>query len=74
MSERPTFSQFDTKAPGMYMNPCEMESKQSLECLERHQDNKKACQSFFDQYKECKKEWTRARRGWRQKKLDEKSS
>ncbi|KAJ1956006.1 Mitochondrial copper homeostasis protein, partial [Dispira parvispora] len=57
MSSRPTHGQFAGKISTMYLNPCEIESQDSLACLERNPNNKKACQKYFDTYKECKREW-----------------
>ncbi|KAJ1659623.1 Coiled-coil-helix-coiled-coil-helix domain-containing protein 7 [Dispira simplex] len=51
----------------MYLNPCEIESQASLACLERNPNNKKACQKYFDTYKECKREWTRSHREYKSK-------
>ena len=35
---------------------CHIESSASMNCLANNSYNKKACQKFFDEYLECKKE------------------
>ncbi|KAI8072495.1 hypothetical protein BC940DRAFT_292717 [Gongronella butleri] len=64
---KPTFDEFSTpsdfeekvkkKQTTKYMNPCSMEEKQSMRCLDDNNYDKKKCEYYFLQYRECKKQW-----------------
>lgn len=48
---------FKEKPLTKYMNPCAVEEKQSMKCLDENNYDKRACDYYFMQYKECKKKW-----------------
>ncbi|RUS27174.1 hypothetical protein BC938DRAFT_483627 [Jimgerdemannia flammicorona] len=48
---------FKTKQASRYMNPCEVEEKASMKCLDKNNYDKTKCEYFFLQYRECKKKW-----------------
>jgi cytochrome c oxidase assembly protein subunit 23 len=64
---KPVFDEFSTpsdfndnfkkKETTKYMNPCEMEEKQSMKCLDKNNYDKSKCEYYFLQYRECKKQW-----------------
>lgn len=39
------------------MNPCALEEKQSMKCLDKNNYDRTKCDYFFQQYRECKKKW-----------------
>lgn len=39
-----------------FLTNCATEHSESLKCIERNYNNRAACQSFFDAYKECRKD------------------
>ncbi|RLV91659.1 Cytochrome c oxidase-assembly factor COX23 mitochondrial [Spathaspora sp. JA1] len=45
------------KEPSKFYDPCEESRMASMHCLWRNQDDKYACQEFFDAYRECKKDF-----------------
>ncbi|KAI8150367.1 hypothetical protein BJV82DRAFT_586919 [Fennellomyces sp. T-0311] len=53
---------FKRKETTKYMNPCAVEEKQSMKCLDKNNYDKSKCDYFFHQYKECKKRWLEERR------------
>ncbi|KAI9268860.1 hypothetical protein BDA99DRAFT_502834 [Phascolomyces articulosus] len=69
---KPTFDEFSTpsdfndkfkkKETTKYMNPCALEEKQSMKCLDKNNYDKSKCDYFFLQYRECKKKWLEERR------------
>lgn len=48
---------FKQKPLTKYMNPCALEEKQSMKCLDDNNYEKDKCNYFFMQYRECKKKW-----------------
>lgn len=50
---------FKVKETTKYMNPCALEEKQSMKCLDENNYDKRQCDYYFMQYKECKKKWVR---------------
>jgi len=38
-------------------DPCTMESKESMKCLDDNNYDRKKCEKYFDNYKACKKFW-----------------
>ncbi|OMH80070.1 Cytochrome c oxidase-assembly factor COX23, mitochondrial [Zancudomyces culisetae] len=61
-TERITLREFESKLPGKYLNPCELESRNSLKCLEKNNFDKKYCREYFEAYNECKKLWINERK------------
>ncbi|KAG1460338.1 hypothetical protein G6F56_005976 [Rhizopus delemar] len=53
---------FRDKAITKYMNPCALEEKQSMKCLDQNNYDKTKCDFYFLQYRECKKKWMEERR------------
>lgn len=45
------------KEPSKFYDPCEESRMASMDCLYRNQDDKYACQEFFDAYRECRKDF-----------------
>ncbi|CAI5755708.1 unnamed protein product [Candida verbasci] len=45
------------KEPSKFYDPCEESRQASMDCLYRNQDDKYACQDFFDAYRECRKDF-----------------
>ncbi|XP_029156179.1 coiled-coil-helix-coiled-coil-helix domain-containing protein 7-like, partial [Nylanderia fulva] len=43
-------------------NPCYKEHLLSLKCLDTNQENRKACEVYFVNYKNCKEFWVRSER------------
>ena len=39
-----------------YLTSCSKENMASLKCIEENYQNRSACQPFFDEYKECRKQ------------------
>ncbi|PVU92136.1 hypothetical protein BB559_003826 [Furculomyces boomerangus] len=62
---RVTLKEFEKKTPGRYMNPCEIESRASLKCLEINEYKKPLCKEYFDAYIQCKKLWMEERKAAR---------
>ncbi|KAI8378612.1 hypothetical protein BD560DRAFT_325083 [Blakeslea trispora] len=56
---------FKSKETTKYMNPCALEEKASMKCLDKNNYDKSACSYYFMQYKECKKKWMEERRALR---------
>jgi cytochrome c oxidase assembly protein subunit 23 len=57
-STPPDFNdKFKEKETTKYMNPCQLEEKQSMKCLDKNNYDKSKCEYFFLQYRECKKQW-----------------
>ena len=64
---KPTFDEFSTpndfndkfkrKETTKYMNPCALEEKESMKCLDKNNYDKSKCDYYFLQYRECKKKW-----------------
>lgn len=50
------------KEPSKFYDPCEESRMASMDCLYRNQDDKYACQEFFDAYRECRKDFFRKKR------------
>lgn len=48
---------FKAKETTKYMNPCAVEEKASMKCLDENNYDKRQCDYYFMQYKECKKKW-----------------
>lgn len=48
---------FKAKETTKYMNPCALEEKASMKCLDENNYDKRQCDYYFMQYKECKKKW-----------------
>ncbi|GAA5809255.1 hypothetical protein MFLAVUS_002660 [Mucor flavus] len=53
---------FKSKETTKYMNPCALEEKESMKCLNDNNYDKRQCDYYFMQYKECKKKWQENRR------------
>ncbi|GAA5800209.1 hypothetical protein HPULCUR_005634 [Helicostylum pulchrum] len=53
---------FKSKESTKYMNPCALEEKESMKCLSDNNYDKRQCDYYFMQYKECKKKWQENRR------------
>ncbi|AET41490.1 Cox23p Ecym_8205 [Eremothecium cymbalariae DBVPG len=53
---------FYSKGASMYYDPCEESSKMSFKCLELNNYDRSLCHDYFDAYRECKKQWLKARR------------
>lgn len=50
------------KEPSKFYDPCEESRMASMDCLYRNQQDKYACQEFFDAYRECRKDFFRKRK------------
>ncbi|KAL6454780.1 COX23 Cytochrome c oxidase-assembly factor COX23 [Candida maltosa Xu316] len=50
------------KEPSKFYDPCEESRIASMDCLYRNQEDKYACQEFFDAYRECRKDFFRKKR------------
>lgn len=57
---------FAVKDPSQYYDPCQESSKMSFKCLELNNYDRDLCHDYFDAYRECKKQWLKARRENRQ--------
>lgn len=53
---------FSMKGPSEYFDPCQESAQMSLNCLDRNDYNRDLCKEYFDAYRECKKQWLKARR------------
>ncbi|CDO96441.1 unnamed protein product [Kluyveromyces dobzhanskii CBS 2104] len=53
---------FASKGASQYYDPCQESSKMSFKCLERNNYDRDLCHDYFDAYRECKKQWLKARR------------
>ncbi|EDO16243.1 hypothetical protein Kpol_505p20 [Vanderwaltozyma polyspora DSM 70294] len=53
---------FITKETSQYYDPCQESAQMSFNCLDRNNYDKSKCRAYFDAYRECKKQWLRARR------------
>ena len=48
---------FREKGTSKFLDPCQKESINSMNCLDKHNYDKGKCKDFFDLYRECKKKW-----------------
>lgn len=39
-------------------NPCTVEAKASMKCLDDNNFNRSVCEEYFEAYRNCKKAWT----------------
>lgn len=53
---------FAMKGPSEYFDPCQESAKMSFNCLDRNDYDRDKCKEYFDAYRECKKQWLKARR------------
>lgn len=53
---------FAVKDASQYFDPCQESSRMSLNCLDRNNYDRDMCKEYFDAYRECKKQWLKARR------------
>ncbi|GAV55638.1 hypothetical protein ZYGR_0AY00300 [Zygosaccharomyces rouxii] len=53
---------FAAKDASQYFDPCQESSRMSLNCLDRNNYDRDMCKEYFDAYRECKKQWLKARR------------
>lgn len=53
---------FAVKDASQYFDPCQESSRMSFNCLDRNNYDRDMCKEYFDAYRECKKQWLRARR------------
>ncbi|CCK71766.1 Cox23p KNAG_0H03520 [Huiozyma naganishii CBS 8797] len=53
---------FQTKGDSKFYDPCQESSKMSFTCLEQNDYDRSKCKAYFDAYRECKKQWLKARR------------
>lgn len=53
---------FSAKGASEYYDPCQESSKMSFKCLELNNYDRDLCRDYFDAYRECKKQWLKARR------------
>ncbi|KAJ2809450.1 hypothetical protein H4R20_000070 [Coemansia guatemalensis] len=59
---RVSMREFLGKRPSRFMDPCAIEAKASMKCLDENNYDKSTCDSYFDAYKECKKLWMEERK------------
>lgn len=50
------------KEASQYYDPCAESKQASIDCVLRNQEDKTACQEFFDAYRECSKDFFRKKR------------
>ncbi|PKK65995.1 hypothetical protein RhiirC2_684425, partial [Rhizophagus irregularis] len=48
---------FREKNSSKFLDPCQKESLNSMECLDRNNYDKGKCKDLFILYRECKKSW-----------------
>lgn len=48
---------FREKKSSKFLDPCQKESLNSMECLDRNNYDKGKCKDLFILYRECKKKW-----------------
>lgn len=53
---------FAAKDASQYFDPCQESARMSFSCLDRNNYDGDMCKEYFDAYRECKKQWLRARR------------
>ncbi|KAI9505850.1 hypothetical protein BX070DRAFT_178098, partial [Coemansia spiralis] len=53
---------FENKTSSKFMDPCAIESKASMKCMDEHNYDKDLCSEYFAAYRECKKLWVAERR------------
>ncbi|CCE63669.1 hypothetical protein TPHA_0F01870 [Tetrapisispora phaffii CBS 4417] len=53
---------FMSKDSSQYYDPCDESAKMSFKCLDMNDYDRDKCRAYFDAYRECKKQWLRARR------------
>ncbi|KAF2109014.1 hypothetical protein BDV96DRAFT_503358 [Lophiotrema nucula] len=66
----PTATKFETlssKQYSEYFDPCQEAAQKSIRCLHRNGGDREMCTDFFRAYRECKEEWTNARKEARRK-------
>ncbi|KAJ2846738.1 hypothetical protein GGI22_006166, partial [Coemansia erecta] len=56
-TRRVKLSEFERKIPSKFMDPCALESKASMQCLDDSNYDKDACDEVFAAYRECKRRW-----------------
>ncbi|KAJ1667660.1 Mitochondrial copper homeostasis protein [Coemansia sp. RSA 1813] len=61
-ARRVKLSEFENKISSKFMDPCALESKASMQCLDQSNYDKDACSDVFAAYKECKRLWISERR------------
>ncbi|CCU78902.1 unnamed protein product [Blumeria hordei] len=52
-----TKAQFQSKQPGEYLDPCQEAASKSLKCLHRNGGDREMCTDYFQNYRDCKKQW-----------------
>ncbi|RGB25945.1 hypothetical protein C1646_771068 [Rhizophagus diaphanus] len=58
---------FREKKSSKFLDPCQKESLNSMECLDKNNYDKGKCKDLFILYRECKKKWLEKRRELRRK-------
>lgn len=53
---------FYAKGASQFFDPCQESAKMSFKCLELNDYDRALCHDYFDAYRECKKQWLKARR------------
>ncbi|SCU80368.1 LAMI_0B02014g1_1 [Lachancea mirantina] len=53
---------FSAKDASRFFDPCQESANMSTRCLETNDYDRDKCREYFDAYRECKKQWLRARR------------
>ncbi|KAF2876509.1 cytochrome c oxidase-assembly factor COX23, mitochondrial [Massariosphaeria phaeospora] len=55
------------KAYSEYFDPCQEAAQKSIRCLHRNGGDREMCTDFFQAYRDCKEQWTNARKEARKK-------
>ncbi|KAF2255391.1 hypothetical protein BU26DRAFT_417579 [Trematosphaeria pertusa] len=63
----PTADRFENKAYSEYFDPCQEAAQKSIRCLHRNGGDREMCTDFFQAYRDCKEQWTNARKEARKK-------
>ncbi|KAF9730600.1 Mitochondrial copper homeostasis protein [Paraphaeosphaeria minitans] len=62
-----TATRFENKAYSEYFDPCQEAANKSIRCLNRNGGDREMCSDFFQAYRDCKEQWTAARKEARRK-------
>ncbi|KAF2134072.1 hypothetical protein P153DRAFT_330864 [Dothidotthia symphoricarpi CBS 119687] len=55
-------TKFENKAYSEYYDPCQEIANKSIRCLNRNGGERAMCTDFFQAYRDCKEQWTNARK------------
>ncbi|POY70119.1 hypothetical protein BMF94_6893 [Rhodotorula taiwanensis] len=53
-----------------FADPCALAREESMKCLDKNAYDKQKCTTFFEAYRDCKKDWLNQRREDRRAGLD----